>query len=287
MKKKKFFGTIVLLASLLLVVTTSCEKEDDENGFGFFIPGPTRSEAVLIEPDLEYRANLSTASEEHWFRIDIDDDGIWDRLEFTITDAGENLRARLTVQDADFVELMNPTSANRGANLRANVPTQGGSHYFRVSQSFTTGEAGAYTISVSEMDMVDNYEPNDTRTAAYELGVLPYNNINATIVYSKFSYDDGYSGDMDWYSFTAEKDGDIRVEISEIDEDLRIGIYAYIHSSGTRLGNVVADNPGQTGQLTIENAQEGVEYSVGIFGARPYGSIIGTWGSYTMNIYHP
>ena len=208
-------------------------------------------------------------------------------MEFNITEVGESLRPTLRVQDADFNDLMNSQSANRGANLQVNVATQGDSHYFRVSQFYNTGDAGAYTIRVSAMDLVDEYEPNDTRATAYDLGVLPQNNINGTIVYSVYSDTDGYSGDLDWYSFTAEKDGDIRVEISEIDENLRIGIYVYHHSSGTYLGGITADNPGQTGQLTIENAEAGVEYSVGLYGVRPFGSTIGTWGSYTMTIYHP
>ncbi len=288
-----------LFAAILLVVgAAGCDllfspEDNDENADNdFFQPGSSRDGAAEIDLDTEYRANLESAGDEHWSLIETDDDDIWDRLEVRITNAGDGLRARGDLRDGDNRTLGTWNSANRGASVSASAPTQGGRHYLRITEFHTTGAAGPYTVEVRTLDLVDEYEPNDTRTDAYDLGdVKPeghedgISGIEATIVYSVYSDSDGYYGDLDWYKFTATDDSDIRVRISQVDEALPIGIWVY-DQAGTRLGSVEAENAGQTGYLDLENPTPGVTYSVGLYGARPFGSTVGTRGSYTMNIFH-
>ena len=253
---------------------------------GYFTPGSSLATAAPIDLDEEYRANLESETEEHWYQIESPGESTWDRMEIRISGPGDALRASISLRDGDNQTLGTGTAANRGANLTADIATLGGAHYLRVTQFYNHGGAGPYTLRVTMLDLVDEYEPNDTRADAYGLGDLPHTDIEATIVHSRYSDSDGYYGDLDWYSFTATSDADIVVHITEVDNDLRVGMRAYIHDTGTQVVSGEADNAGQTGTLTIPNVTTGVTYSVGIYGARPFGSTVGTRGSYTMSIDH-
>lgn len=281
--------TSICIAGIVLVLgaLSGCEWLGGLADGGYFRPGSSLATAAPIELDEEYRANLESETEEHWYQIDTTDDDIWDRMEVIITEPGEALKARISLRDGDNQVLRTRNASNRGANVRADAATQGGRHYLRITQFYNYGGAGSYTVQVTMLDLVDEYEPNDTRTDAYPLGTVPHTDIEATIVYSRYSDSDGYYGDLDWYSFSADSDGDIVVHITEVDEDLRIGMRAYNHDTGTHIVSGEAGNAGQTGTLTLENATAGITYSVGIYGARPFGSTVGTWGSYTMSIYQP
>ena len=282
-------GTLGLTAAAVaaLAMLASCEALAGLVEGSYFQPGSSRSNAARIELDETYTVHLADANDEHWFRVQTGNDGVWDQVRYSVTDVDGNVRAAMVVQDRDGVNKINSTAPNDGANLIREDATLGGEYFVRVTNHWLSG-TGLYRLTVTNLDANDAYEPNDTRGTAYDLGGLPAVGIEGTILHMTYHVvTNEYGGDFDWFTFETVDENDVEVAITQVSSTLRIGIRIY-NEAGTRLAQVTADNMGQTGMATISSVEPGQRYFVGLFGAiKTPTHYEPTTGSYTMSITQP
>lgn len=221
--------------------------------------------------------------EADWFKFTTANSGLWDRVLFQLTDVGTGLRPRMTLyeQDGSTVVFTHPSLApDPGSSLTANLGTPGGTYYLRIDDHWTT--YGPYTLSIENLDLIDDYEPNDTRAEAHDLGELPLAGpIDAIIAAG------GSSRDADWFSFTLPPDnGDpFTVSVTNPAATLRVTLRVEDepgNAHGWTAAGKGVDTSRDTSEMTHISPVAGDRYYVRVIGD---GS--GDWGEYTLTIEQP
>lgn len=267
-------GRLCVLVGVFLLVMgmmVGCDFFNLLDGDEYFIPGSTSAEAAEIEQGEIYHVNLVNSRDDHWYKIETSNDGIWDRVQISITDVHLEMRVELHVYDSEMNSIISTARpGNAGANLVEDFATTGGTYLVRVTNDYYRyPSTGPYKIQIANKDANDQYEPNDTHAEAYDLGQLPVTDtVSGSIVHMSFSYGTStYTGDWDWFKFEAINDEDIVVHVSQVSDDLRIA--AEFRTPGnTHLTTLRADNRGQTGNFTLTGAQSGQILYMGVRGER-------------------
>ncbi len=271
MNQFKIFSIVIIF----ILGFAACELiDDDENGSPYskdqYEPNDTRGEAAEIAIATDVNATIYPVDDVDFYRVTTSNVGVWDRVEFALTNVSEDLRLRLIITDEDGVQLATGYAANRGANLSFNIETLGGTYYARV-ESFHAGNVGSYTLTVRNLDNNDQYAPNDTRDDAHDLGVLPAENIQGVIA---------TQDEEDWFKITTENDGIwdyVEFELANVSSDLRAQMYIY-NEAGTQLGSPYAGSGGQGLRYTL--ATTGGVYYIRL--KRFTGTL--EEGAYTLNV---
>ena len=290
---KLVFGKTIgfsLAAVITVVLVGSCELLQDAVSDPSFTPGNSASDAAQIDRDTSYTVTLESANDNHWFKFDTDPeyDGAWDRVEVRVSDVGgSGVRISLLVQDSEGENRINSTAPNDGANITRDYATPGGTYYVRVTNYWQSG-TGPYTLTVRNLDMVDEYEPNDTFETAYDLGTLPATDINATIVTMSYNYVNGeYSGDFDWYKFETISENDLVVSFTNVSDTLRVGFRLYDDNRSPITDPFQYYNLGQSVQITFD---DGIPPAGTVMYLKVFGSIQSSThatpsrGDYTLSI---
>ncbi len=241
-----------------------------------YAPNDSRGEAydlgVLPVSDIE--GILVSGDEEDWFKVTTENDGIWDYVQFDVTDVDDDLEVRFAVFNIDGNEVFAVNSGDRGANLRHTLATRGGVYYIRVTSRWGSVGNGEYTLGVQNLDANDQYEPNDSRNEAYDLGLLPISDINGMIIWTP--------GDEDWFKFQTDSDDPFTITVSDVGDDLQVNLRiedepgnSHTINSGSQGADVVISSD----NMTYISPESGKTFYV-----RVQGRFNGHRGPYTLSI---
>ncbi len=95
---KKPIYSFLFLAGFFLLVPLSCKKDDPFNDD--YEPNNSRSKATSIELGSPLDAGIGK-DDSDWYRIVVDNDGIIDITEISITDVSANLDVACTIYDSN------------------------------------------------------------------------------------------------------------------------------------------------------------------------------------------
>lgn len=229
-------------------------------------------------PAEEVQGILVSGDEEDWFKFTTENDGIWDYVQFDITDVADEVAIRLTIYNADGEEIFSGDADTPGANFSYKLATPGGTHYVKINSKWEedTG-SGEYTLDIANLDANDQYEFNDTQDEAYDLGTTSISDIQGSIINTGNSNGE----DVDWYKFESTSDEPFTVSLTELDEDLTLDL-KIIDESGndysTYNGTSGADLHVSSEDMNISAETGGIYYV----------KIEGRWGDqhgdYTLSI---
>lgn len=216
--------------------------------------------------------------EEDWFKFTTENDGLWDRVLFALSDVGEGLRPRMTLyeDDGSTVVFTHPSQApDPGSSQSANLGTPGGTYFLRIDNHWST--YGPYTLSIENLDLIDDFEPNDSRGEAHDLGALPLSAPIEAIIAAGES-----SRDADWFSFTTPNTDNFTVSISDPGERLRV--YIRIEDQAGNGYHGGASGKGVEYALETSNPNSPINLNSERFYVRVTGYNSGDWGEYTLTI---
>lgn len=234
-----------------------------------FAPNHTRETAHDIGrlPAHDIEGVLISKEEEDWFIFTTENDGVWDHIEFDVTHVSEDIRLDITVYDENGVEVFHERTGDEGAVMSPAMETLGGTYHVKITNYFS--DPGEYTLSITNLHANDQYAPNYTRAAAYDLGILPAIGIGGALI-SK--------DEVDWFKFTTENEDYwdyIEFHLTDITSDLRVTISVY-DDQGNEVFTENADTEGA--DLTRKMATMGGEYYISVT------SYYSDPGDYTLNI---
>ncbi len=241
-----------------------------------YAPNDTRSDAYNLEtlPVSNVEGILVSDEEVDWFKFTTENDGIWDYVQFDITDVADDLEVRMTVYNVDGNEIFAVNSGTKGANLRHTLATQGGTYYVKISSRWSDVGDGYYTLDIANLHANDDFEPNDTRNTSYDLGSLPVSNIQGTVIWT--------DGDEDWYMFESQNDNPFIVKITDVGDELQVNLRV---EDGP--GNSHTINSGSSGadvQLSTDDMTYITPEGGGIYYVRVQGRYGSHRGDYTLSI---
>ncbi len=268
---------ILSVMSLVCLIFMACDElldDEDDNLLPFqqdqYEPNDSQGEAAQIELATDIVATIFPKGDVDYYRVTPVNTGVWNRVEFSLSNVSEDLRVSMGIYDENGERLSSSYASNTGAGLELNIETLGGNYFVKV-ESFHTGGVGAYTLNVKNLDNNDVYAPNDNREQAYDLGILPSEGINGIIAAQE---------EEDWFKIQTENDGFwdyIEFELTDVSSDLRAQMFIY-NDAGTRLTAPYAANGGQSLKYTL--ATPGGIYYIGI--KRFTGTLDA--GEYTLNV---
>ena len=183
-----------------------------------YAPNDTRNDStdLGILPAEDVNGVIVSSEEEDWYKFKTENDVIFDYVQFDITDVADGLEASLSLYNADGNDIFSVNSGAKGANLRHTLVTPGGIFYARVTSYWSDPGTGEYKLEIKNLHANDEYEPNDTRSTAYDLGTLPVSDINGMIVWT--------TGDEDWFKFKTTSSDPFTISITDVGEELQVNL---------------------------------------------------------------
>jgi len=247
-----------------------------------YAPNDSRDEAHDLGtlPAQEVKGVIVSGDEKDWFKFTTENNRIWDYVQFDVTNVAEDLQVNLTVFNSDGEEVFSENTSTKGANLtEVKLPTSGGTYYVEVKDRWEENSvSGNYTLDIANLDANDEYEFNDTRDDAYDLGTTPISNIQGKIIFTE--------GDDDWYMFTSASNEPFTLSFTDLDEDLEV--YFEIED-GSGNDYSTSNNPGADLNVSSDDmrnieAEDGGNYYLKVRGHWSGGIFGGDRGDYTLSI---
>jgi hypothetical protein len=207
-KSTIFFISTLTLCFAFSFLFVSCEKDDPDIGDGDdneeptatvdeFEPNNERAEAVAIELDTKYNAEISDKDDDDWIKFSTaHTSDTYDKMEIKITDVSPELFIHIEIYTSDGGSVATAGTNTGGQNLTYTLATPGADFYVRFSgwSGYASDHAssGKYSFTISNLDTNDNFAPNHTFETAEES--LEYGSSYNGVIVSK--YED------DYYKFT-------------------------------------------------------------------------------------
>lgn len=275
---------VLVVVATLLLVFASCDMLMEETGDGSgggddggsqaletddFESNNSRTEAVQIERETDVYATVAPVDDVDWYMVHSANSNVWDWVSFDVKNVDETIEIEMAVYDQDGNEVFTANPGTAGANLSETMSTLGGSFYVRIASTFS-GDTGAYTLNVRNLDMNDQYAPNDTRPNAHDLGTLPVSGIDGMIV---------SSSEEDWFQFTTSNDGVwdyVQLEATNVADTMEIFMAVY-NADGNE---VFTAHPGTAGA----NLSHMLVTSGGTYTVKLTSNFGGDWGNYTLAV---
>lgn len=269
---------MVTVAAMLVPLVASCEMlsglfgtpdgtGDEPIVADEFEVNDDRGSATQIQPATDVSATIAPADDVDWFVFDTANTQEWDWVEFDVTGVSADMEVWIGVYNESGEEILSGNPGTAGADLTETISTPGGTYYVQVASNFS-GDIGRYTLNVHNLGVNDQYAPNDSRDAAYDLGTLPVSEVDGMIVSSE---------EDDWYRITTSNPGIwdyVQFDITNVQDTMEVWMAVY-NDAGEE---VFRANPGTAGadlsQILVTN---GGAYYVWI--GSNFG---GDYGSYTL-----
>jgi len=219
---------------------------------------------------------LVSGDEEDWFKFSTANDGIWDYVQFDVTEVAEDLEITMEVYDAEGEKVFTEDPSNPGANLSHKMATSGGTYWVKIKERWgDDSKSGNYTLNVANLDANDDYEFNDSKNDAHDLGTTPISGIQGTIIYNP--------GDDDWYMFESASDAAFTVSLTDLDEDLE-AVLEIEDASGENNYSTTNSNPGADIVVNTDDISEIIPEAGGIYYVKVKGRWDGDRGDYTLAV---
>jgi hypothetical protein len=191
---------------------------------------------------------LVSPYEKDWYKFTTENSGVWDRISIDITNNSDDLELYAELHDTEMNSIDYIGGAN-GANISLNLPTKGGDFYLMLKSRYESNK-GNYTLTAQNLNLNDDYEPDDTFADARIIDSYPTGNLSGTIVYEAAN-DNG--GDYEFYkvSVLAGKKVEFSVDPEATNTELHFGIYD--HNEGYT-GSSLDGSDGETLNYYLNNS---------------------------------
>ncbi len=261
---KSIFVSVIIFAS-------SCKKEDEEpldtSNLDVYENNDVRNDATVLTMGKQIDAYVDE-SDVDWFQFTPSNVDKYDLSLIEAINPSEDLRIALDIYD-DQGNRLGGSSGEWGANVTINFSNYGGVFYVKITALYGNSK-GKYSLKVSDTNSNDEYESNETRGTAYNLGNLPQMNINGSIVAPT---------EKDWYKFTVENNGvqdTIAIKVENNNSEFRADLEIYDEQ-----GNSLGENSGDWGSdILINLLTNGGAYYVKVSSLYEQNT-----GSYFLSIY--
>ncbi|MFP4526886.1 MAG: hypothetical protein ACLFNL_10910, partial [Bacteroidales bacterium] len=100
-----------------------------------YAPNDSQDEAHDLGtlPAEDIQGIIVSGDEEDWFKFTTENDGIWDYVQFDVTDVADDMEINLAVYNSEGEEVFSENTSTPGANLKeVKLPTSGGTYYVEV-----------------------------------------------------------------------------------------------------------------------------------------------------------
>ena len=193
--REKSLTLFLTFFTFLIVFFTSCNKTNEVLNPDNNEPNNTRDEATVLTMGQKIDGYMTT-SDTDWFTFVPGNVNQYDVTLIEITNHSESLEVNVEILDKDGNHI-DDYHSDGGANLSINFSNPGGTYYLKLTSYYGQTE-GSYSLKVSDTHANDEFEPNDTRDDAYDLGTLPAIEKQGVLVSTY---------EQDWYKFTTENNG--------------------------------------------------------------------------------
>jgi hypothetical protein len=174
---------------------------------------------------------ISSSSDKDWYKLRFDNRGSYEKIKIAITNTASTLETKIRVYNSnravfEFGGLTTHYAGSEGADLYCYPVLFDTAVYVEV---FGNGDRGSYTITLGALGANDDYEPNETRANAYDLGKLPMSGpINGVLLSSV---------ENDWFKFTSDNRGIydiIKIAIDSTSSEYECDYHVY-NATGSEL----------------------------------------------------
>ena len=249
-------------------------KVANSNANDDYEPNETSDTAAELGtlPVSALEGTLVSPYEKDWYKFTTENSGVWDILSIDITNNSDELELLAELYDIDLNKEEQVEGSN-GANVSITYPTKGGSFYLLL-KSLYEGNKGNYTLTIENMNLNDDNEPDDTFADARIIDSYPTGDISGTIVYEAAN-DNG--GDYEFYKVTvkAGKKVDFTIDPAASNTELHFGIY---NQDQSYTGSSLDGSDGETLNYYLNNSSDSDAVVYIKLGAYP-----GDNGDYTIS----
>ena len=209
-------------------------------------PNPDYAGAAPITFGEEVRATIFSTGDQDWYRMEVEKAGL---IRLELSQVPENIEIGLALYDQDNNHILSKEALNAGDPLQETyLAPSSGTYYVKIyDRGDNDYSVMPYTLTAGFTPMEDPSEPNDRFSQATELAEK---NQVSGIIYPE--------NDKDWYRFSVEQAGTLRVQLTQTDGiQARIRLYT---DSKTELKGMVAENKGDVLLLIYEITEPDIYY---------------------------
>ena len=174
-----------------------------------FEPNDIFGTAAPVTPGSQWQSTILPRGDGDWYRLDFDGHG---ELSIAVRSVPEELDISLRLWNADKRALTNwyaPLKAGGDTDAVIDIP-QSGSYVLEVRDGRDDSRSvKPFTTTVTFKPSVDSFEPNNSFGSATPLAIGE--TVNATIL---------PRADSDWYRIDVDEQGELRVTLSDVQEEM-------------------------------------------------------------------
>ncbi|HDJ34347.1 MAG TPA: hypothetical protein ENF21_09660 [Bacteroidetes bacterium] len=210
---KNILFPLLPFMALCVVILFSCKKNDPFHDS--FEPNDSRHAAGNLALGNPVEAGIGE-DDHDWYRVTVDNDDIIDITEIALTDVSANLDAACNLYDADGNHFYG-AHADQGMDFAINLASRGGAYYIEI-YSYSGRNKGYYTLTVSDTDSNDNYEPDESFGNARQIGSFPSGELTGNIIFEASG--DEPEGDWEFFKVTVGAEKKISFHVAPDEEDM-------------------------------------------------------------------
>lgn len=210
---KNIWFRLLPFMALCLVTLSSCKKNDPfHDAFE-----PNDSRLVARKLDLGNPIEAGIGEEDHdWYLVIVDNNDIIDITEIALTDVSANLDAACNLYDVNGNHFYGK-HADPGLDFSISMASRGGSYFIEI-YSYSDRNEGYYTLTVSDTDSNDDYEPDESFGNARLISSFPSGELTGNIIFEAGVEEP--EGDWEFFKVMAGAEKKISFFVSPDEEDM-------------------------------------------------------------------
>ena len=164
-------------------------------------------------PVSDINASLASPYEKDWYLFSTSPLS-YDIIKIEALNQSEDLEILVQVYDSERNMIAEQGGGN-GANVVMELALQANSYKVKIVSWYEQNK-GDYQLNITRLNANDGFEPNESSDQAHDLGGLPVNEVNGSIV---------AKSENDWYKFTTSNDGiwdKVNISVQNNSDDLEL-----------------------------------------------------------------
>ena len=206
---------ILILLGVILIITASCKKDDPFKDD--YEPNDSRSSAVTVTLGESYKASIAK-DDRDWFLFTVENEGIIDITSIVIAEVTANLDIGLALYSGTGSPI-GAIHSDPGMDLGINLATRGGSYYLEI-YSHSGENQGHYTLKIENLEVNDDYEPDDNFAQARAVETFPSGAITGNIIWE--ASDNEPSGDWEFFKVLARAGKKVSFQVGPAAHDINL-----------------------------------------------------------------
>lgn len=209
---KKILFPLLPAMALCVMTLSFCKKNDPFHDS--FEPNNSRHDAVNLALGNPVEAGIGE-DDHDWYRVSVDNDDMIDITEIALTGVSANLDAACNLYDAQGVHF-HGVHAAQGLDFTINLITKGGIYFIEI-YSYSGRNKGYYTLTVTDTDSNDDYEPDESFGDARLINSFPTGELTGNIICAA---DTSEFGDWEFFKVMVGAEKKISFHVAPHEEDM-------------------------------------------------------------------